>query len=379
MENIEGRGTSLFGRGTDAIWKEDLSEARNMDMPSIPFQLKSAGDKNFNITPEETKMAGLGTRRRFGRHNWKDQFGQYDLSQVDEFNRPDFENDSGTVLRAKLDNLRRLGTPKKLGTGRYGRFDYKAEFDQYDLTNVDESNRPDFENDSGTVLRAKLDNLKRLGVPLKKLGTGHYGRFDYKAEFDQYDLSQVDEFNKPDFDNDSGTVLRAKFENLRRLGVPLKKQAFGTGRFGRSFAFQPPTSRKVGQTPVDDSRYIPTVLAKADNEIDNIPKEQLSSAARSIDWAQVPEYNHISPDDSIMTQRAKIKAAMKQKGGQYGRATINYKAEFDKYDLSQVDEFNKPDFENDSGTVLRAKLENLQRLNAPKKLGMGHYGRFESS
>ena len=45
------------------------------------------------------------------------------LSQVDEFNKPDFDNDSGTVLRAKLDNLKRLNSAKKkLGTGRYGRF-----------------------------------------------------------------------------------------------------------------------------------------------------------------------------------------------------------------------------------------------------------------
>lgn len=47
---------------------------------------------------------------------------------------------------------------------------WKEEFDKYDMTNVDEYNKPDFENDSITVLKAKLENFERIGVPKKEKG-----------------------------------------------------------------------------------------------------------------------------------------------------------------------------------------------------------------
>lgn len=46
---------------------------------------------------------------------------------------------------------------------------------------------------------------------------------------------------------------------------------------------------------------------------------------------------------------------------------VNYEEEFAKYDLTDVANYNKPDFENDSITVLQAKLENLDRIGTPKK------------
>lgn len=46
----------------------------------------------------------------------------------------------------------------------------KEEFDKYDMTNVDEYNRPDFKEDSIDVLKAKLENFERIGVPKKEKG-----------------------------------------------------------------------------------------------------------------------------------------------------------------------------------------------------------------
>lgn len=46
----------------------------------------------------------------------------------------------------------------------------KEEFDQYNTTNVEEYNKPDFNKDDGTVLKAKLDNFNRIGVPKKEKG-----------------------------------------------------------------------------------------------------------------------------------------------------------------------------------------------------------------
>ena len=153
------------GKGSTSIWKEDLDISRNMDMPEIPFQLKSGGDKNFNITPEESKTAGLGK------------------------------------------------------------------------------------------------------------GRGHRRRSHY-----------------------------------------------GTGRFGKARDIGlPPTVHRVEQTPPTATSSLPTIMAKADNRIDNLSKEELPIASRRIDWKLIPKHGHIKPDDSDMTQRAKIKAAMKTDKGSHGR------------------------------------------------------------
>ena len=47
--------------------------------------------------------------------------------------------------------------------------------------------------------------------------------------------------------------------------------------------------------------------------------------------------------------------------------TTNWKEEFDKYDMTNVAEYNKPDFNKDDVTVLKAKLENFERIGVPKK------------
>jgi len=47
---------------------------------------------------------------------------------------------------------------------------WKEEFDKYDMTNVDEYNKPDFKEDSIDVLKAKLENFERIGVPKKEKG-----------------------------------------------------------------------------------------------------------------------------------------------------------------------------------------------------------------
>ena len=47
---------------------------------------------------------------------------------------------------------------------------------------------------------------------------------NWKALFEQYDMTDVAEYNKPDFDNDSILVLNAKLENFERIGVPKKKE-----------------------------------------------------------------------------------------------------------------------------------------------------------
>ena len=46
----------------------------------------------------------------------------------------------------------------------------KEEFDKYDMTNVAEYNKPDFENDDTAVLKAKLENFERIGVHKKEKG-----------------------------------------------------------------------------------------------------------------------------------------------------------------------------------------------------------------
>lgn len=46
---------------------------------------------------------------------------------------------------------------------------------------------------------------------------------------------------------------------------------------------------------------------------------------------------------------------------------INLKEEFDKYDMTNVTEYNKPDFNKDDITVLKAKLENFKHIGMPKK------------
>ena len=46
----------------------------------------------------------------------------------------------------------------------------KEDFDKYDMTDVAEYNKPDFENDTIMVLKAKLENFKRIGVPQKEKG-----------------------------------------------------------------------------------------------------------------------------------------------------------------------------------------------------------------
>lgn len=45
------------------------------------------------------------------------------------------------------------------------------------------------------------------------------------------------------------------------------------------------------------------------------------------------------------------------------------KDEFDKYDMTNVSEYNKPDFNKDDIAVLKAKLENFERIGVPKKEG----------
>ena len=45
--------------------------------------------------------------------NWEDLFAQYDMTNVAEYNRPDFDEDDGVVLKAKLENFDRIGVPKK--------------------------------------------------------------------------------------------------------------------------------------------------------------------------------------------------------------------------------------------------------------------------
>ena len=110
-------------------------------------------------------------------------------------------------------------------------------------------------------------------------------------------------------------ILRSRYTQFGTGGYD-----YSTGRLGRASDIGlPPTVHRVEQTPPTDTRFLPTIMAQADNRIDNLPKEELPSAANDIDWNQVPEYNRINPDDSIMTQRAKIKAAMKFKKGFLGR------------------------------------------------------------
>lgn len=46
----------------------------------------------------------------------------------------------------------------------------KEDFDKYDMTDVAEYNKPDFENDTIMVLKAKLENFKHIGVPQKEKG-----------------------------------------------------------------------------------------------------------------------------------------------------------------------------------------------------------------